>query len=331
MKYNTSMKRMVKKFTQIVFIFLFIHCKNEEVQCPMFSFEIISPYQDPATNKNFVIYNYRPISSINYTYGLECPNQAEYVYNLTDEGLYLIDRNNGNRIKLSEHLVTTPNWSENGDYISFSLQGSIFIYPFPILENEQPTIISGPRPYIEQSINPSLTTVAFSSFFGDSVGIWISDISTQNTNYFVYGGGPMWLNDSTIIYSDEEGIYSKSLSSKKSTLICELADYQDKPKYNFKISPDKLRIAFRITDISTGRSEYKVTICSLVSCDCQELPFGNISAFDFSGSNKIIYSEIITSEMTLQEDTGVLWEVDLDNPFNRIQITTNDNLNIKLN
>jgi len=303
---------------------------NNNPGCPPFDQVLISPYDDPICHPSGKIigFNHIPLKEIKYTYGFDCPNQAQYIHDLEGVGFYLIDSDRKNQRKVLPYRLNCPSWSPDGKWITFS-NGNIFKIPFDGECFDTTSIIqlttSGHNFYPKWSpdgnfivYDNTICGSASSPIPPNSCGILTMDSEGNNKSFIIEARRfPYWGRNTDTIYY---GLRYFDLVNKKEKIIFDYIklgfSVEGPPSFN----PQKTKIFFLVNytfipgPIRLGSVDPSGENFNLVSND-------PINSFSFMPDGRIIY--LLYSHDRIDEGKSVLWIMDQDGS-NKEQLTFNN-------
>lgn len=337
---------MMKNFVCFLFLLACFSCRkasNEpgKCHCPNFDFVLSSPYTDPVCHPSDSIigFNLIPIKEIDYTYGYDCPLQANYVYAIDSLGFWLINTDGTNQRRVLPYLLQTPEWSPDGKWIAFSKGAQICIMPFDGQHFDTTAIVQ--------------LTMQGSNFFPawSPDGEWITYDSNQNSPtglnfiwkikkdgtekkqiaYTPQKGEtrmPYWGKNSIIVHlryidNNNPEIFLMDSAGESITQITNNNNSKETPKY----SPGGIQIGF-ISALSTGDGIQLYTMKADGS-DVRQLTTGGCLSYSWLPDGRIVYQNFDYSR--IDSGKGALWIMDIDGTnkhqltYNRFKIVINSN------
>ena len=283
--------RLHIKLLLLLFLFMGYSCEKEGddiINCPPFDNIQESPYKAPIWHPTDKIigFNHIPLKEINYTYGIDCPQQAIYTYEEELAGFYLIDEDGTNKRRILPYELNTPAWSPDGEWIAYdsnrdSPTGLYFIWKMKKNGDEK-------------------TRIAFAPNQGEA-------------------RMPFWGNDFNIVYQQytdtSAEIFTMDSSGNAKTRLTSNKDRDFLPKY----SPNKKLIGFISQSQEFGNVE--LWTINLSSNEKLKLTPEGCQGFSWSPDGKLVYINYDYSR--LDEKKGTLWIMNPDGSEKQ-QLTHND-------
>jgi TolB protein len=290
-----------------------------------------SPYFEPVCHPGGEIigFNYYPLKEIIYHYGYDCPDRAEYKYDLEHHGFWLIDSNGQNQRQVLPYFLNAPSWSPDGKWIAFCNNGIISKMPFDGENFDTSSIVqltTSGRNFLP-SWSPSGIYIAYDNTDCGSIafpkppnscGILIMDPNGNNKSFIAeYQRFPYWgRSDDTLFF---QGSYYE-FNNKHVT------KFFDNTKLGFTINPiisfnpQKTKIFFKgkFTGVPGHSKLYSIEPSGENFRKISEDP---IEDFSFLPDGRIVY--VFYDYSRIDEKKGALWIMDQDGS-NKHQLTFND-------
>ena len=321
------MKLLKVVFVLITMMLLIEGCEkkaNQTKGCPMFSIVPQQPYDDPVWHPSGKIigFNHTPIKEIDYSYGYQCPMQASYFYEEESAGFYLINADGTNQRRILPYYLLNPAWSHDGKWIAFSKGGQIYKMPFDgenfdTAAMEQLTF-TGSNFFPDWS--PDDEWIAYDSDVGSKNGAYYTwkmrNNSTSKTR-IASGRMPGWENQDTIIYIGlEYQVYSIALTDSVVTQITDMNSVKMYPKY----SPNNTLIAYY--SFGNDPEENGIWLTGGIEGDTEQMLISEATSFSWSPDGKNIVYLHRANNYRIDEETGVLWIINVETKEKR-QLTYN--------
>jgi len=303
--------------------------KIEHPKCPQIETEPVPPYDNPICNPKVQVigYNHIPIKEIKYPFGVDCPNQAEYSYDYSQSGFWLMDTDGKNQRRVLPYFLYAPSWSANGRWLTYS-DGDIKKIFFDGECFDTTTIIqvtyTGRNNFSAWSPNGKLFAFdntecgsAVDPIPPNSCGILIVDTLGHQKAFIPRGRFPYWGRSNDTIYYT---MFYYDLINNQEKMVFDNVGIQFSIEGQPSFNPQKDKIFF------LGRYINKSGYVKLYSIE----PNGNsfqlvsndpIMSFSFTSDGKIIY--LLFGDKVIDTLKGTLWEMDQDGS-NKHQLTFND-------
>jgi len=305
---------------------------DDIINCPPFDNIQESPYKAPIWHPTDKIigFNHIPLKEINYTYGIDCPQQAIYTYEEELAGFYLIDEDGTNKRRILPYELNTPAWSPDGKWIAFSRDAQIFIMPFDGVDFDTSAMVQltfEGRNFFP-AWSPDGEWIAYDSNRDSPTGLYFIWKMKKNGDEktriaFAPNQGearmPFWGNDFNIVYQQytdtSAEIFTMDSSGNAKTRLTSNKDRDFLPKY----SPNKKLIGFISQSQEFGNVE--LWTINLSSNEKLKLTPEGCQGFSWSPDGKLVYINYDYSR--LDEKKGTLWIMNPDGSEKQ-QLTHND-------
>lgn len=317
--------KLLFKLLLVLFLLMGNSCEKEPEEngtCPPFDNIQESPYKHPIwhpTNK-IIGFNHTPLKTINYSYGIDCPQQAIYIYEEDSTGFWLIDEDGTNKRRILPYELNTPAWSPDGKWIAFSRDAQIFIMPFDGIEFDISAIVQltfEGRNFFP-AWSPDGEWIVYDSNRDSPTGlhfIWKMRKNGEEKTRIAFTPNqgetrmPFWGKDSTIVhqrYIDRVApeILTMDLSGNNIKRLTENENWESIPKY----APDNHLLGYISQSKQLGDEE--LWIMNMVSNKVSQITFEGCQGFSWSTSGKIVYVNYDYSR--LDEEKGTLWIMNPD-------------------
>lgn len=176
---------------------------NEELitnNCPEWSASPSSPYFDPIWHPSgdIIGFNHMPLKEIDYTYGYDCPWQADYKHDIDSMGFWLINADGTNQRRVLPYYLQTPAWSPDGNWIAFVQGAQIFKMPFDGEKFDTANIVQ--LTFEGRNFHPSWSPNNAEIVYSESIcneelkcGVWTYSLITREYEFLnKYGSDPDW-------------------------------------------------------------------------------------------------------------------------------------------
>jgi TolB protein len=315
-------------FLSIVFIIIFsFSCeKKEKNNCPSFSGIVSFTYSDPVCHPSgkIICFNHYPIKEIKYTYGLDCPDQAHYIYDQELRGFWLMDKDGQNKRRALPYFLNDPSWSPDGKFITFTIPyiGIIYKMPFDGEHFDTSAIVrltDSERNFFP-TWSPSGKIIAYdNSLCPAECGIYIMDTAGNNRELIIkQRRSPFWgRNDDTIYYNLR---YFDLISRTEHVIVNDsLTGFTIGPRCLF--NPQKNKIFFTGINTSIIPRTRKLYSINYSGRNFRKVSDDPILNFTFTPDGKIIYH--LYDSKQIDEVKNTLWIMDQDGSNNH-QLTNNN-------
>ena len=274
------------------------------------------PYSQPVWHPNGKIFgfNFTPLSAI-----IPSSNTSSsciwYFYSPKDDstGFYIMNINGSGFTRITNYAINCPSWSPDGKWLAFSSGGNIYKMHYNGVNFDTANI----KQLTSQGANfyPSWTINSDTIYYDSNVGtngkgyfIWsMASDSSGKTGYPNSGRYPFIGSDGRVYYIGLGGeIYSMNKDGTGKEKFSNNGFGVERPKYwNGNVFYEGNQIGV-VT--SKGMKGHEIISPAVT--------------YDISNSGKIIYSKMVYSITSSNNQIGTLWLINSDGT-NSIQITFN--------